>query len=184
MVFTVIYDANVLYPSALRDLLVRVAQSGMIQARWTEAILDETFRNLKANRPDLDSSKLDRTRKLMCAAVPDCLVTNYEALEQVFAALPDADDAHVMAAALKAQAQVIVTKNLRHFPSELLAPWGIEAKHPDDFLMDQFYLDAVEIHLAVRNMSELFRNPPMNVDDVLNRLENEGLPQISAALRR
>ncbi|AOY69865.1 hypothetical protein ARZXY2_298 [Arthrobacter sp. ZXY-2] len=78
MVFTVVYDANVLYPSALRDLLVRVAQSGLVQARWTEVILDETFRNLKANRPDLDGSKLDRTRKLMCDAVPDCLVTNYE----------------------------------------------------------------------------------------------------------
>lgn len=184
MVFTVVYDANVLYPSALRDLLVRVAQSGLVQARWTEVILDETFRNLKANRPDLDGSKLDRTRKLMCDAVRDCLVTNYEPLEQMFAASPDAGDAHVMAAAMKAQAQVIVTKNLKHFPVGLLEPWGIEAKHPDDFLMDQFYLDAVELHVAVRNMSEAFRNPPLDVNDVLRRLEIEGLPQIPAALRR
>ncbi|MFJ4171428.1 PIN domain-containing protein [Paenarthrobacter sp. NPDC089714] len=184
MVFTVVYDANVLYPSALRDLLVRVAQSGLVHARWTEAILEETFRNLKANRPDLDGSKLDRTRKLMCDAIPDCLVTNYEPLEQVFAGSPDAGDAHVMAAALKAQAQVIVTKNLKHFPAVLLEPWGMEAKHPDDFLMDQFHLDAVELHIAVRNMSETFRNPPLGVNDVLKRLEDEGLPQISAALRR
>ena len=66
----------------------------------------------------------------MCDAVPDCLVTNYEPLEQMFAASPDAGDAHVMAAAMKAQAQVIVTKNLKHFPVGLLEPWGIEAKHP------------------------------------------------------
>ncbi|MFJ4210433.1 PIN domain-containing protein [Paenarthrobacter sp. NPDC089675] len=184
MVFTVIYDANVLYPSTLRDLLVRVAQSGLIHARWTDAILDETFGNLKANRPYLDVSKLDRTRKLMCNAVPDCLVTKYEPLEQVFAESPDAGDIHVMAAALKAQAQVIVTRNLKHFPAELLEPWGMEAKHPDDFLMDQFYLDAVELHIAVRGMSEALRNPPLDVNDVLKRLESDGLPQISAALRR
>lgn len=184
MVFTVIYDANVLYPSMLRDLLIRVAQGGLVRARWTEAILDETFRNLKENRPDLDPSKLDRTRELMCAAIPDCIVSDYQPLEQVFLDLPDQGDAHVMAAALKVQAQVIVTNNLKHFPSEVLSPWGLEAKHPDDFLMDQFYLDAVELHVAVRNMSEAYRNPPLDVDDVLDRLDSEGMPQIAAALRR
>ncbi|MFF2300798.1 PIN domain-containing protein [Arthrobacter sp. NPDC058127] len=184
MVFTVIYDANVLYPSMLRDLLIRVAQAGLVRARWTEAILDETFRNLKENRPDLDPVKLDRTRELMCAAVPDCIVDDYQPLEQVFMDLPDPGDAHVMAAALKVQAQVIVTNNLKHFPDETLSPWGIEAKHPDDFLMDQFYLDAVELHIAIRNMSEAYRNPPLDVNDVLDRLDSEGMPQIAAALRR
>ncbi|MBT2520918.1 PIN domain-containing protein [Arthrobacter sp. ISL-28] len=184
MVFTVIYDANVLYPSMLRDLLIRVAQAGLVQARWTETILDETFRNLKNNRPDLDPAKLDRTRTLMCAAVADCLVTGYEPLEQVFANLPDPGDAHVMAAALKVHAQVIVTNNLKHFPEETLTPWGMEAKHPDDFLMDQFHLDAVELHVAIRNISEACRNPPLDVNDVLDRLDLEGMPQIAAALRR
>ena len=184
MVFTVIYDANVLYPSMLRDLLIRVAQAGLVRARWTEAILDETFRNLKANRPDLDPVKLDRTRVLMCAAVPDCIVDDYEPLEQVFMDLPDPGDAHVMAAALKVQAQVIVTNNLKHFPDETLSHWGIEAKNPDDFLIDQFYLDAVELHIAVQNMSEAYRNPPLDVNDVLDRLDSEGMPQIAAALRR
>jgi hypothetical protein len=60
--FIVIYDANVLYPNSLRDLLIRVAQAGLVQAKWTDLILDETFRNLKANRPDLDHTRLDRTR--------------------------------------------------------------------------------------------------------------------------
>jgi hypothetical protein len=54
-----------------------------------------------------------------------------------------------MAAALKVQAQVIVTNNLKHFPSEVLSPWGLESKQPDDFLMDQSSLDAVELHVAV-----------------------------------
>lgn len=182
--FTVIYDANVLYPSMLRDLLIRVAQTGLVRARWTDAILDETFNNLKSNRPDLDPIKLDRTRELMCAAIPDCLIQDYEALEFAFKDLPDPGDAHVMAAALKGQAERIVTQNLQDFPADILAPWGIEAKHPDDFLMDQFYLDALEMHTAVRNMAGAYRNPPLGFDDVLDRLDAEGLPQFAAAVRR
>ena len=80
MAFVVLYDANVLYPSTLRNLLIRVAQAGLVQAKWTEQILDETFSNLLENRPDLDPEKLTRTRELMNAAVRDCLVTGYEPL--------------------------------------------------------------------------------------------------------
>ena len=68
MPFTVIYDASVLYPNTLRDLLIRIAQSGLVQARWTEQILDEMFAVLKRDRPDLDPAKLDRTRTLMGTA--------------------------------------------------------------------------------------------------------------------
>jgi hypothetical protein len=78
--FTVVYDANVLYPSCLRDLLIRVAQAGLVQAKWTDHILDETFDNLVKDRPDLDPDKLARTRLLMCRAVRDCLVTDHEPL--------------------------------------------------------------------------------------------------------
>ncbi|MFD6067694.1 hypothetical protein [Amycolatopsis lurida] len=74
MAFVVLFDANVLYPNVLRDLLLRIAQSGFVQAKWTDEILDEGFRNLRKNRPDLDPLKLDRTRNLMNAAVLDCLV--------------------------------------------------------------------------------------------------------------
>lgn len=75
MALVVVYDANVLYPSTLRDLLIRIAQSGLVQAKWSDAILDEMFRNLIKNRPDLDPVRLDRTRALMNRAVRDCLVT-------------------------------------------------------------------------------------------------------------
>ncbi|HET7385488.1 MAG TPA: hypothetical protein VFJ19_02340 [Nocardioidaceae bacterium] len=78
MSFVVVYDANVLYPSTLRDLLIRVAQAGLVQAKWTDQILDEVFGNLAANRPDLDPQRLARTRDLMNRAVRDCLVTGYE----------------------------------------------------------------------------------------------------------
>ncbi|GAB3449507.1 hypothetical protein GCM10027517_35850 [Phycicoccus ginsengisoli] len=99
MTFVVVYDANVLYPSTLRDLLIRIAQAGLVQAKWTEQILDEVFTNLRANRPDLDPTKLGRTRQLMNAAVRDCLVTGYEPLI-ASVVLPDPDDRHVLAAAI------------------------------------------------------------------------------------
>jgi hypothetical protein len=77
--FVVLYDANVLYPNALRDLLIRLAQGPrpFVQAKWTDEILDEVFRNLKKNRPDLDETKLNRTRVLMNNAIRDVLVTGY-----------------------------------------------------------------------------------------------------------
>lgn len=80
MPFVVLYDANVLYPSTLRDLLIRIAQAGLVQAKWTDQILDEAFSNLAKNRPDLDPARLARTRELMNRAVRDCLVTGFEPL--------------------------------------------------------------------------------------------------------
>jgi hypothetical protein len=85
----------------LRDLLIRLAQSGLVQAKWTETILDETFTHLACNRPDLSPQRLARTRTLMCRAVRDCLVTDFEsAIEAV--SLPDPGDRHVFAAAITA----------------------------------------------------------------------------------
>jgi len=104
MTFVVIYDANVLYPSTLRDVLIRLAQTGLVQAKWTETILDETFRSLHANRPDLDETRLQRTRTLMNLAVRDAVVMGYEPLIGSLH-LPDLEDRHVLAAAIRARAR-------------------------------------------------------------------------------
>jgi len=102
MGFVVVYDACVPYPAALRDLLIRLAASGLFQAR-----------------PDL-TGKLDRTRALMEAAIPAATVSGYEPLVPTLK-LPDADDRHVLAAAIRCSAQVIVTTNVRDFPEDALA---------------------------------------------------------------
>jgi predicted nucleic acid-binding protein len=134
MAFTVVYDACVLFPAPVRDLLIRVAHAGLVRARWSDAILDECFRSILASRPDLDATILDRTRRLMNAAVADGLVTGYEPLVGALE-LPDPDDRHVLAAAIRSAAQVIVTSNLRDFPNCKLAPYGVEARHPDEFVL-------------------------------------------------
>ncbi|WP_278314785.1 PIN domain-containing protein [Lolliginicoccus levis] len=182
MGFVAVYDANVLYPSSLRDVLIRVAQSGLVQAKWTDSILDEVFRNLKANRPDLDPIALARTRELMGRAVLDWKVKGYEPLVPGLT-LPDPDDRHVLAAAIRAKAQVIVTYNLRDFPEEALSPWDIEAVHPDSFLEAQIHLDQSAVYTAVHRIADSWRNPPGTVADVLQRLENLGLVSTVAALR-
>ena len=87
MAFIVVYDAGALYPAPVRDLLLRIATGGLVRARWTHRILDEGFRSIAANRPDLPSAALARTRDLMCAAVPDCLVADFEGLESAVNAI-------------------------------------------------------------------------------------------------
>ncbi|WP_394613693.1 PIN domain-containing protein [Lentzea sp. JNUCC 0626] len=182
MSFVVVYDANVLYPSTLRDLLIRIAAAGLVQAKWTDQILDEVFRNIRKNRPDLSEQQLQRTRSLMLTAVRDCLVTGYERLIPALD-LPDPDDHHVLAAAIRARAQVIVTDNLKDFPAESLGEWDVEAKDADDFVIDQIGLDAKVVWSCVQQIANSWRNPPGTVEDVLASLERCGLVQSVAALR-
>ncbi len=177
-----LYDANVLYPSTLRDLLIRVAQAGLVQAKWTDRILDEVFGALSANRPELDSQRLARTRSLMNAAVRDCLVTGYEPLIEAVE-LPDPDDRHVLAAAIRARAQVIVTNNLKDFPPTTLDGWDMEAKPPDDFILDQIDLSREAVHSAVQRIADSREKPPATFHDVLAMLEGDGLFKAAAALR-
>jgi predicted nucleic acid-binding protein len=180
--FVVLYDANVLYPNALRDLLIRMAQGGLVQAKWTDEILDEMFRNLKENRPDLDPVKLQRTRELMIRSVRDCLVTGYQPLVSILD-LPDPGDRHVLAAAIKANAQVIVTNNLKDFPAGALAPWNVEAKDADAFVLDQIDLSKSVVYGAVQQIADSRHSPPTTVADVLAELERSGLIESVIALR-
>lgn len=181
--FTVVYDANVLYPTMLRDILIRLAATDIFQARWTDRILDEVFRNLRANRPDLAPEKLSRTRELMCAAVDDCLVTGYEELIESLR-LPDPDDRHVLAAAIRCGAQVIVTENKKDFPREMMDRYGIEIQGADEFLCDQIDLFGPRVHQAVTYAAAAFTNPPRTIDDVLDALARSGAPSAAGLLRR
>ena len=182
MPFIVVYDANALYPNAQRDLLIRVAQHGLVQAKWTEEILDEMCRARKRKHPDLAPGKLTRLRALMNAAVADCLVTGYEDLIEGLK-LPDPDDRHVLAAAIKASAQVIVTANLSDFPADYLRQWNIEAKSPDDFVLDQINIDDRVVFSCVQEIANDRKQPPKTVEDVLSELDNSGLVSSAAALR-
>ncbi|MGY1832611.1 PIN domain-containing protein [Geodermatophilus sp. SYSU D01180] len=182
MAFVVVYDANVLYPNALRDLLIRVAQAGMVQAKWTHQILDETFRNMQKNMEDITPEKIEILRTRMLAAIRDVLVRGHEPLIDALD-LPDPDDRHVLAAAIKARAQTIVTFNLKDFPEDRLAPWQVEAQHPDQFVHDLIDLKKTTVFGEVQRMADSTKNPPLTVDEVLSRLSRCGLVESVDALR-
>lgn len=118
----------------------------------------------------------------MVAAVPDCLVRDYEQLVGGLD-LPDPDDEHVLAAAIKAGAQVIVTANLSDFPAEKLAPWSCEAKHPDEFVLNLIDLAPARVMQVITEQASALRAPPQTVADVLDAVLGNGLVQSVARLR-
>lgn len=174
--FVAVLDACVLYPAQLRDLLLRVAISDLFKARWTEQIHDEWISNLLSNRPDIAPGRLARTRELMDASVPDCLVTGYEPFIDGLV-LPDPGDRHVLAAAIHCQAGVIVTLNVRDFPEEIVSKHGISVQHPDEFLSHVFDLKPAALCSAVKGMRESLVNPPKTVNELLDDLRKVGLPR-------
>lgn len=179
---TAVYDANVLYPAPLRGLFIRLAQAGLVRARWTETIHDEWVRSVLKDNPDLSADRLARTRSLMNDAVRDCLVTGYEDLIDTLS-LPDPDDRHVLAAAIRTDAEVIVTFNLKDFPAGTLAAYNVEAQHPDDFLLALFETASGPVCAAVKRQREGLRNPPNTAEELLATLESQGLVQTVARLR-
>jgi hypothetical protein len=183
MPFVVVYDACVLHPAPLRDLLVRLGRTGLFQAKWTEQILDECFRSILQQRPDLTPQKLERTRQLLNESIPDCQVKDYEALVEGLTALPDPNDRHVVAAAIRCGAQVIVTRNLRDFPQEELALYGMEAQHPDDFVLYLLDLDSPAVTRVVREQAAELKKPARTVAELLETLRQNELIHSVARLR-
>jgi hypothetical protein len=114
--------------------------------------------------------------------VPDPLVTGYESRIPSIA-LPDADDRHVLAAAIQCGADVIVTFNLRDFPREILRPYGIVALHPDQFIMQQWGKSPELACKAAKQQRASLKNPPLTVDEYLASLQRQGLAQTVARLR-
>ena len=149
--FTVIYDACVLYPAPLRDLLMRLALTDLCRARWTDMIHDS-------------------------------LVTGFEHLIPSVE-LPDADDRHVVAAAIHGGASLIVTFNLKDFPPDRLKPYNLTAQHPDDFIFDLLDLHAARVCEAAANHRRSLKNPPKSVDEYLDTLLKQGLTQTVGQLR-
>lgn len=180
--FTAVYDACVLYPASMRDLLLRLGQTGLFRARWTRRIVDEALRSLESDRPDLEPARLRRTGELINASIRDCLVVDHEALAGSIR-LPDPDDRHVVAAAVRCGAQVIVTNNVRDFPHEALDPLGIEARPPDAFVRHVIDVAPELVARVLVEQAAALARPPMSVWTLIARLGHAGLPTSMAAIR-
>jgi predicted nucleic acid-binding protein len=180
---TVLYDACVLYPNYLRDLLIQLATTDLFRTKWTEQIHNEWTSNLLKNRPTITPEQLQGLRQKINQSTPDCLVTGFEYLIPSLN-LPDSDDRHVLAAAIVAKADVIVTFNLKDFPAAILSSHQVIAQHPDDFIADLLDLHSWQILEAIETIRNRFKKPPISFEDYLAILVKQGLPTSVESLRQ
>lgn len=175
------YDACVLYPAPLRDFLLELASCSLFRAKWSNEIHEEWITNVLADRPDLERSKLDRTKMLMDNSILDCLVEGHMDLVPSLK-LPDVDDRHVLAAAIHAGADAIVTFNLKDFPQPVCDQYNVEILHPDDFIRYQFDFNNPAVIVSAQRCRARLKNPPKTVDEYLETLAQQRLPKTVSVL--
>lgn len=178
----VLYDACVLYPAPLRDLLMHLATTGIFRAYWTNTIHEEWISSVLKNHPHLTKEQLQRTRQLMDAHALDCLIEGYEYLIETLP-LKDRNDRHVLAAAIHGNVSQIITFNLRDFPKQVLDDYEIEAVHPDVFISELFQQAPESVLAAVKRHRLSLKNPPKTVNEYLDILAKQQIPQFTLALR-
>jgi len=178
-------DACVLYSITMADLLTSLGEAGLYHPRWTHEIHEEWIRNLLESRGRGGTGtreKLEARRDAMIEAVEGSLIEDYEDLIPTLT-LPDADDRHVLAAAIKAEAELILTINLKDFPQQTLAAQNLTAKHPDDFISELLRTDQEAVVDVVREMRARRKRPPISAADFLAQLERQGLKKFVAELQ-
>jgi predicted nucleic acid-binding protein len=177
-----VLDSCVLFPASLRDFLIELATTPLYGARWSEEIHREWMENLLEQHQDLKREQLEYTKGLMNKAVRGSMVAGYEGKIDSLV-LPDPDDRHVLALAIHAQAEAIVTLNLRHFPKARLEPHGVRAVHPDTFVLGLLAQDSQVVVQCLYACQKRLKNPPRSMSEHLIRLERTGLVKTVAALR-
>jgi predicted nucleic acid-binding protein len=180
--FSVVLDACVLYPAPLRDLLMRLSVTDLFKARWTDQIHEEWIQALLRKGVHTEE-QLTRVKDLMDAHVRDAKIINYEGLIDGLS-LPDPDDRHVLAAAIRSNADAIITYNLKDFPKEILEKYSIEAIHPDDFIYYQLDLAPSIVCNVVKHQRKSLNKPTMSRDQFLNCLLKQQLPQSVSGLKK
>lgn len=178
-----VYDACVLYPFHLRNVLIQCAFDGLVAARWTDDIHAEWIRNLAANSPGTPVARFETTRDMMKAVLPDANVANHRSLIPSLS-LPDPDDRHVLAAAIAGGAETIVTWNLKDFPAPQIAPHGIAAVSPDAFLSALHRAYPKALLRSIARARENLRRTTPSVTEFVDALERHGLVAFTSILRR
>ena len=166
--YTALFDACVLYPGQIRDLLISLAQTDTFTAKWSDEINEEWVSALVGAGKDRQT--LLSTCKLMAAAVPDAIVTGYDHLVTGLI-LPDERDRHVLAAAISGRCDVIITNNLKDFPLTILSQYGIEVQTPDVFVSNLYDLHPDVVDYTVRTILARLTKPPISQDQYLTRLD-------------
>jgi predicted nucleic acid-binding protein len=170
--FICVLDTNVIYPLWIRDLLFWFAHYDLYTPKWSQNIFDEWDEVMKRN----GISEIERNKRITVVneAFPDAMVENYEPLIQMLD-LPDEKDKHVLAAAIKTNANLIVTNNLKDFPVEYLASFSLSAKSADDFLTDIIDLNHETRIKAFNDLVLQKKNPSLDKYQVLDIFRKNSL---------
>ena len=179
--FTAVLDANVLVGSLTRNVLLHLGEAGFYRPRWSAKILREVKSALE--RQGKQDAYLDNLFAKMAIAFPEASVEDWEIYEPVATALPDKGDRHVLAAAIKCDAAVIVTENLKDFPIEALKPTAIQAVSADKFIADLADLDQASAAAAIERMRLGFRHPEYTWMKLIDRMDEIGLRESAAIFR-
>ncbi|MGX1808123.1 PIN domain-containing protein [Nocardia sp. NPDC055321] len=177
-------DTCVLYPSHLRDTILRLAEADLIQPLWSADVIAELRKNLALRHRGDDSTatKVDQLIATLCKFFPEAMVEGYDDLVDRMENHPK--DRHVLAAALQGGADVLLTFNLKDFRVRPIGDGFPELMHPDDFLLDMLDLTPGQvIRLLHRQVAE-HRRPPKNVQGLLDVLERSGVIEFAAEVRR
>jgi predicted nucleic acid-binding protein len=179
MPFSALYDANVLYPFEIRDVLMVAARTGVFRVLWSDEILDECARNLiKDGRATQDN--MDRMFTAMKKLYPNATVTGFHHL--IPSMTCEANDRHVLAAAVLAKADVIVTYNHVDFPPASVEPHAIEIQAPDEFVRNILALSPDSFLKFFRDNAQRRHKPPMTPEQVATYLAEGEMPESGAQL--
>jgi predicted nucleic acid-binding protein len=185
--YTAFIDACALAGALQRNLMLTLAEAEFFRVRWSEKVLDETqtaIEAIVAKKGDPDPARAAiRARGAMEQAFEDAMVEDFEDFLALCGGLPDKKDAHVLAAALKTKADVLVTDNVKHFPPGQLAAFGVAVRTADEFIADTIMLDEGRAVPALRRMRERFLKPNLTADELLLRMEAVGLTETVDVLR-
>ena len=161
---------------------MHLALTDLFSAKWTDEIHDEWI-NALLRQDRFERPALEKVKNLMDSHVRDAKVTGYESLIESIE-LPDSGDRHVLAAAIKCNADAIITFNLKDFPVETLSPFSIEKIHPDDFIYYQIDMEPGIVCEAIKHQRESLKNPPSTPEDFLSTLQKQQLPRTASILRQ
>jgi predicted nucleic acid-binding protein len=177
--FPAFFDTNVLYGALLNDFILELADCGLFRPLWSKDVLFELGKNLVKNgeNPMLVEKRVSTMEHYFA----DAMVTGYD--DVVPTMTNDEKDRHVLAAAVRGGAEVLVTFNTRHFPSSSVEPFDLEVVHPDDFLLDQLDLYHAPTLRALVELVGGYDSPAMTVDDFLLALTRAGVPTFADAAR-
>jgi predicted nucleic acid-binding protein len=179
--FFALLDACVLYPASLRDTLLRFASADFYVPMCSQRILDEAERNLVADGV-MSADDARRLRAKMTAVFADGLIADDAIVHLETTMTNDPKDRHVLAAAVASETQTIVTHNVTDFPARALAPWDVQAQHPDEFLLGLFNIHPDLAAAMIVRQAQALRSPPLTPRDVLAALDVAGAPRFAEAV--